>query len=358
VKVVIVGAGVAGLSVGWSLAKAGAEVTVIERAEPGAGATGAAAGMIAVAGEAAATDGAEAQLSRQSAKLWPVFATELEEASGHRISYLRNGALIVLGRGEKDPPDQDLFESVVIARVRALEPMLTGEYERILWARDEALVDNRALGPALAAAFARVGGKLVRGDAVETVVKVNERIVGVTGVRTRYNADAVVIAAGAWSSQIAGLPREISVRPIKGEMISLVPQHGARRLTRVIRAGEVYLVPRGERILVGATTEDVGFDAALSQATARRLFDAAVALAPPLADWRIAEHWTGFRPATGDHLPIIGQTSIGGLFVATGQYRNGILFAPAIAEILRRGILERVPAPAEFDPRRFAQGVD
>jgi glycine oxidase len=359
VKVVIVGAGVAGLAVGWRLAREGADVTLIERAEPGAGATGAAAGMIAVAGEATTSGGADAQFSRYSARLWPSFAAELEEMSGHDISYLRNGALIVLGPGEKVPLDRDLVETVDAARARSLEPMLTGEYERILWARDEGQVNNRALGPALAAAFGRAGGKLVRGDAIESIVKEQDRVVGVAGVRTRYNADAVVISAGAWSSQIDGLPREVrdSVRPIKGEMIALASQDGTRRLTRVVRGGEVYLVPRGNRILAGATTEDVGFDTTLSQDAAHRLFNAAVGLAPPLAGWKIEEHWAGFRPTTSDRLPLIGRTSIDGLFVATGQYRNGILFAPAIAEILRRVILERAPAPSEFDPRRFAQGV-
>ncbi len=360
-KVVIVGAGVAGLSVGWRLAKAGADVTVIERGVPGAGATGAAAGMIAVAGEALTCTGAEERLSRQSAALWPSFATELEEMSGQDVSYLRNGALIILGPGDSRAPlDRALVEAVDIVRARSLEPMLTGDYTRILWARDEAQVNNRVLGPALAAALGRAGGELVRGDAISSIVKVHDRVVGVDGVRTRYSADAVVIAAGAWSSQIEGLPAEVrgSVKPIKGEMITLAPQTKARRLTRVVRGGEVYLVPRGDRILAGATVADVGFDLRLSKDAARTLFNAAVRLAPSLAEWKVEEHWAGFRPTTEDRLPLIGRTSLDGLFIGTGQYRNGILFAPAMAEILSRIILERGPTPAEFDPRRLAQGVD
>jgi glycine oxidase len=234
--------------------------------------------------------------------------------------------------------------------------MLTGEYARILWAPHEAQVDNRALGPALAAAFARTGGKLVRGDAAASVVTVKGRVVAVSGVRTRYSADAVVIAAGAWSSQIDGLPTEIrdSVRPIKGEMIALASQDDTRRLTRVIRGANVYLVPRGNRILAGATAVDVGYDPTLSEDVAGALFNGAVALAPVLAGWRIAEHWVGFRPATRDRLPLIGRTSLEGLFAATGQYRNGILFAPAMARILRDIVLGRASTPSEFDPRRFS----
>lgn len=361
-KVVVIGAGVAGLSVGWRLAQAGTDVTVIERAEPGGGATGAAAGMIAVAGEAGVSGSAEAELSRRSAELWPGFAKELEEASGHGISYLRNGALILVDPDGGELPGPELAKPVDAARARILEPMLTGEYayERILWAPGEAQVNNRALGPALAAAFANAGGKLVRGDAVASIVKTHDRVAGVSGVRTRYGADAVIVAAGAWSSQIDGLPEEIrgGVKPIKGEMIALTSGGDARRLTRVIRGEDVYLVPRGEKILAGATVADVGFDSSLSEDAAHSLFNSAVALIPSLESWSVAEHWVGFRPATQDRLPLIGPTSIDGLFAATGQYRNGILFAPAMAEILCRIVLERAPVPSEFDPRRFVQGVD
>ena len=360
VRIVIVGAGVAGLSVGWRLAKAGAEVTVIERAEPGTGATGAAAGMIAVAGEVATSPGAERELSCRSAKLWPGFAKELEEASGHSISYQQNGALIISSVKDAGFSDREFAEPVDIARARLLEPMLTGEYGQILWAPAEAQVDNRALGPALATALGRAGGKLVRGDVIASLVRVQHRVVGVAGVRTRYRADAVVIAAGAWSAQIDGVPTEIrdNVKPIKGEMIALTPEDNSRRLTRVIRGDNVYLVPRGEGILAGATVADVGFDSSLSEDAARALLNGAVALAPALASWRVAQHWAGFRPATRDRLPLIGQTTSDGLFAATGQFRNGILFAPAMAEILAGIVLGRAATPSEFDPRRFAEGVD
>jgi glycine oxidase len=332
---------------------------VIERAEPGSGATGAAAGMIAIAGEALGSSQAETELCRCSASLWPDFVKQLEEASGHDVSYVRNGALLVIGSEGGDAAHFGLTERVDAAQARALEPMLTGEYARILWAPGEAQVNNRALGPALAAALTGAGGKLVRGDAVSSIVKVKDRVAGVTGVRTRYSADAVVIAAGAWSSQIAGLPLEIRecVRPVKGEMIELASQSDTQRLRRVIRGDDVYLVPRGSRILAGATVADVGFDATLSHDAARALFNSAMALAPALATWTVADHWAGFRPTTRDRLPLIGQTSLAGLFAATGQYRNGILFAPAMAEILRRVLLGQAPTPSEFDPRRFLPGV-
>jgi len=362
-KVVVVGAGVAGLCVGWRLAKAGADVTVIERAEPGAGATRAAAGMISIAGEASLAGSVELDFSRYAGSLWPEFAAELEEASGRQISYSRKGALIVRLAGEGTtgaPPSEDLVETVDGARARVIEPMLTGEYAEILWAPGEAQVDNRALGPALAEAVARAGGKLVRGDAVSAIARAEGRAVGAIGVRTRYNADAVVIAAGAWTTDIEGLPDELrrTVKPIKGEMIALSSAARATRLTRVVRGSAAYLVPRGDRVFVGATEENVGFDPGLPDRALDQLKRAAARLVPALVGWEVSEHWAGFRPGTPDGLPILGPTSVEGLFAATGQYRNGILFAPAIAELLCRAVLERGQVPAEFDPRRFAAGVD
>jgi glycine oxidase len=319
--------------------------------------------MIAVAGEAGTSKSVEGEFSRRSSRLWPDFAAELQVAAGHELSYVRNGALIVrLAEDTKDWPraGDDSVHVVDASRARAIEPMLTGEYAEILWAPDEAQVDNRALGPALAEALSRAGGKLVRGDAVSAVVRVRDRAVGVVGVRTRYHADAVVIAAGAWSSKLDGLPQELreTVKPIKGEMIALSHSGAPLRLRRVVRGHAAYLVPRDERVFVGATEEDAGYNASLTRRAVGRLTEAAARLAPNLADWTVVEHWAGFRPRTPDGLPILGPTSVEGLFAATGQYRNGILFAPGIAELICRAVLERASVPAEFDPRRFASGID
>jgi glycine oxidase len=357
-KVAIIGGGIAGLAIGWRLAQAGADVTIIERAEPGAAATRAAAGMIAVAGETAGAPQAEIEFARHASDLWPVFASELESASGQRVSYLRNGALLVLKAGEAI---QNELGVTLVSRneALALEPMLTGEYARIALAPREAQVDNRALGPALAQAFTRAGGKLVR-DAAAAIIVDRGRAVGVACARDHHKADAVLVAAGAWSAGLQNLPRELraGVKPIKGEMIAVAPAEPGPRLGRVIRSARAYLVPRGDRIVVGATVVDTGFDASLSGAVARELFDAAVELLPGLASWNCAEHWAGLRPGSPDNLPLLGKTSVEGLYAATGQFRNGILFAPAIADLLCRVILRQASVPVEFDPRRFGSAAD
>jgi glycine oxidase len=353
-KVIIVGAGSAGLGIGWRLAQAGATVTVIDRAQPGRGATWAAAGMIAVAGETGGSGDAEAELSRQSSMLWPEFAKELEEASGTKVDYAQSGALMVQLRGEDSSwlPAGELVEAVDAAAVSRIEPTLTGEWERVLWAPREAQVDNRALGIALARAFASAGGELVLNETVVRFQIRSERVVSAETPFRRYEADAFIIAAGAWSGLIDGLPSAVRppVKPLKGEMIAL---EGAAFPSHVIRGSNVYLVPRGDRLFVGATVEDCGFDTQVTREAAKTLFERARQLVPGLVRAEIVEHWAGLRPGTPDGLPILGQTAIAGLYAASGQFRNGILFAPAISDMLCGLLLGREEVPLAFDPRRF-----
>ena len=116
-------------------------------------------------------------------------------------------------------------------------------------------------------------------------------------------------------------------------------------------------MPRGNRLLVGATLDDAGFDTRITAKALDWLTERAVALMPELRKWRIEEHWAGLRPASPDGLPILGPSAIEGLYVASGQHRNGILFAPSVAEILSRAVLERSEGPKAFDPRRFGAAL-
>ncbi len=356
-KVVIIGAGVAGLSIGWRLRQAGAEVTVLERGQPARAATWAAAGMIAVAGEMGAVETPESEFAQYSSSLWPAFATELEAASGREIFYRRDGALLIA----RTPAEAAALETgngaerLTAAQILDKEPMLAGDISGGLWAPDEAQVDSRALGLALTEAFVRAGGELARNEAAFRVVLHGGRAAAVATPFRHVEADAVILAAGAWSAGIGGLPDEVlpPVRPVKGEMIAVSPPPGAALPRQVVWGNEVYLVPRRDRLLIGATTAEAGFDTAVTDAAALWLSRRAIALMPALATWEVGEHWAGLRPATPDGLPIVGRTAVDGLFAATGQYRNGILFAPAIAENMSRLVLERAAEIVAFDPRRF-----
>jgi len=360
-KIVIVGAGIAGLSIGWRLAQSGVEVTVIERAQPGGGATLASAGMIAATAENGDETSAEAKFGRASAALWPAFAAEIEEASGRKIGLRTEGALLVAQTAQEMAQLAARAKSIASAKTlspaeaRALEPLLNDNILGALFDPNETQVDNRAIGRALATAFVRAGGSL---QTNETVVRIEVAKVGVIAAISpfrHYHADAYILAAGAWTARINGLPPEIlpPVVPMKGEMISLEPRGPLPG--RMVWGNEVYLVPRNNRLFVGATLSDSGFDTSLTDEAEAWLRERAIGLMPALADWQVDEHWAGLRPGSPDDLPIIGATALEGLFVASGQFRNGILYAPAMAEALRSLILERRSGIdiAAFDPRRF-----
>jgi glycine oxidase len=357
VKIAVIGAGVAGLAIGWRLKQRGAEVIVLDRAQPGRGATWAAAGMLAASAEAGDARTPDADLAYAARAAWPEFAREIEEASGLGISYAQSGALMI-AMTEEEAAHLKAGDDVSIlsaGEARALEPMLTSGIRGALWAPKEAQVDNRALGDALAVAFRRAGGTLAANEAVLRIEVESGRAGAVVTPFRRLEADAFVLAAGAWSGLIEGLPAEAvaPVRPVKGEMLALLPPSGAAPLKHIVWGNGVYLVPRKGRLLIGATLEEAGFDTGLTGAAADWLSDRALALMPPLQQWTIGEHWSGLRPASPDGLPLLGQSAVDGLFIASGQHRNGILFAPLVAEILMRSVLERPSDITAFDPRRF-----
>ena len=372
-KIVIIGAGVAGLGIGWKLAKAGANVTILERAQAGLGATTASGGMIAAAAEMGHGDTPEAAFAKRANELWPGFVAELEAQSGVSVDYRRNGSLLVALKGEErghshggerptasggapNPHAQGADISMLTAeQAREMEPLLSENIVGALLAPHEAQIDTHALVRALAAAFAKAGGKLSTNEAAVRVEIEGGRAVGVRTPFKLYHADAVVLAAGAWTSRIEGLPPEAvpPVIPIKGEIVVLAPPSEAALPKHVVWGNEIYVVPRTGRLLVGATVERAGFDTSKTPEAYRWLLRQSMGLMPALEGWEVAEHWVGLRPATPDGLPVLGQTVVEGLCAASGQYRNGILFAPAVVELMSRLILERVVEVAAFDPRRF-----
>jgi glycine oxidase len=357
-KVVIIGAGVAGLSIGWRLVQAGVDVLVLERAQPARGATWAAAGMIAPTAETEHGSQSESEFARWSSGLWPDFASQVEAASGRRIGYRRDGALLIAMDGNEMREFSARKSAVMLDsnNARAKEPLLSEKIAGALWDSEEAQVDNRALGVALANAFVRAGGKL---SPNETAVRIETEF-QYPAVRTPfalYGADKILVAAGAWSSGIemddTVLP---PVRPVKGEMLALVPPQGALLPKQLVWGNGVYLVPRERRLLIGATVKEAGFDTSLTDEAETWLTDRAIGLMPSLASWKVDEHWAGLRPASPDGLPVLGETRVKNLFVATGQFRNGILFAPAVAETMCRLLLgAEVPEIGAFTPQRFAE---
>ncbi len=354
-KVVIIGAGVAGLGIAWRLLQEGCAVTILERAQPGTGASWAAAGMLAITAELEDAAEPERALALRASALWPAFAAELEEASGRAVFLAADGALLlaadaaeleVMAARAANDLRGDL-KRVGPEEARALVPLL-GSTVGGLWSPHEAHVDNRALTEALTVAVLKAGGVILPNEPGVSIEKRAGRAVGVLSPYRRYDADAVLVAAGAWS----GLLDQIPIAPVKGEVIALAPPPGASLPGPVVWGEGVYCVPRHGRLLVGATAEEAGFDTGLTEAGRTRLRRAAESLMPALKGWDLADHWAGLRPKSPDGLPLLGPVAEG-LFVASGQYRNGILFTPAIAREMADIMLGKAMPISDFDPRRF-----
>lgn len=361
--VAIVGAGVIGLACAYELRKRGADVVVFERGAAGHAASWAAAGMLAPHSEALDDPALEA-LCLASLARYPAFVAELAErsgvdaylrldgtlhlafdtADGARLEALARGAQAVthmLSRGE-------LLES---------EPMVSKLAVAALLIEGEGQVDNRRLGRALLAA-ALAAGVRVEEDAGEIALESDaRRVLGLRTARGFRAARSVVNAAGAWAGALPGAPFAVPVRPKKGQMAALaVPRGFARRL---VWTPEIYLVPRADgRLLIGATVEDAGFDQRVTAAGLATLLGAALRAAPSLGGFTVSETWAGLRPDSVDRRPYIGATSTEGYYLAAGHYRNGILLAPATAELLADIIEGSSPAfdAAPFDPRRTERG--
>ena len=342
--VIVVGGGVIGLACAWRAAQRGLDVVVLERDQPGAGASGVAAGMLAPVGEATWGEDRLLELALASHRLWPEFAEELAEASGREIGYLPLGALhVALDRDEA----AELRRRYELMRVheldadwlgptacRELEPGLGPGGHGGVYAPHEAAVDPRQLVGALALAFARAGGAVEPAEVTEAVLE-RERLAGVrTADGGEVRADAVVLAAGAWSAA-AWLPEEArpAVRPVKGQILTLAGPASRPVCRRIVASERLYAVPRDDgRLVLGATVEEQGFDLRVTAGAVHELLREGYRMLPEIAELELVETIAGLRPTTPDNLPLVGPGAIDGLVLATGHFRNGILLAPLTGE--------------------------
>lgn len=342
---------------------------MLDRAEPPAGATRVAAGMLAPIGELAFGEPELLRMTIAAAELYPGFIAELEAASELGSGYTRHGALhIALDRDEAAELRRvyDLQRSLGLGaewlpprRCRELEPGLTPSFNGGVHAPEEAAIDPRRMTAALLAALAAEGVEVRGGTDVVAPLLAGERLEGVrTGSGEELFADQVILATGAWAGAESWLPEPARppVRPVKGQILELRSPDGAPPCERIVASERVYLVPRPDgRLIVGATTEERGFDATVTAGGVHELLREAYRLLPDVAEMELVEAMAGLRPGTPDNLPLIGPGAIDGLILACGHYRNGILLAPltgkAIADLLAGAELPESVAAA--DPERL-----
>jgi len=340
--VIIAGAGIIGVSLALELRERGLAVLVLDRGGPGGEASSAAAGMLAPSDPE--TPPALRPIAFESARMFPEFVRKLETAGKMQVDFRRAGTIALL----HDEPAPAEYRSLSTDELQRLEPSLKNAGQAIFFVQEDSVDPSLLMQAALAAA--RNVGVEIRGHiAVKDIRRRGDALEVVTTTDT-FAARCAIDCRGAWS----GPP----VRPRKGQMLYVQPQ--AAMLQHVLRAPDVYLVPRSSgKVLIGATVEDVGYDKSVDPATIHSLFSAAAKYLPELASAPIIQSWAGLRPGTPDGLPILGATEMPGVFIASGHFRNGILLAPVTAKIMA-DLVEGRPSPLDigaFEPSRFRSSL-
>jgi glycine oxidase len=367
--VVVIGAGLIGTAVAWRCAQRGLDVVCVDPS-PASGAWHTAAGMLAPFTELHYAETPLLRLNLDSLAGYPEFAAELAAASGRPTGFRDCGTVSVAWDGADLAALHDLHtfgtqlgvtaHLLTGRELRELEPDLAPGLPGGLLAPGDHQVEPRLLHAALVAACEAAGVDLV--TAHSTLDVSGGRATGVTlDDGSVIVAGTTVLAAGAWSASVPGLPPDlpVPVRPVKGQTLRLrLP--GEPRLRHVVRAAvkgtPVYLVPRADgQIVVGASSEEAGFDTSPRAGAVYELLRDAQSVYPELSEATLEEVSTGLRPGTPDNAPLIGPSALDGLVIATGHYRNGVLLTPitadVIADLIDGGTLP--DSMKQFSPERF-----
>lgn len=357
---IVVGAGIAGSAAARALARAGRRVLALDRQTPGSEASGAAAGMLAPQVEATHEDtGLPLALAARDA--YPALIAELA-AAGHAVAFNRSGILLVAFDEERE---RALAANAAAQRgmglaaewlgpavLRRRQPGIGQQARGALLAPHDGSVDNVALCAALVADATRHGAVFQPAVALELVTR-SGAVSGVRAASGAHDAPVVVLAAGAWSPLVAGLPRPVPIEPMRGQMAA-VPWPA--QLPRTVLFGRgAYVVPRGDEALLGSTMERAGFDKATTPEGLGHIREETNRLLPALAAEEFSRTWSGFRPMTPDHRPILGEDpDVAGLFYDTGHGRNGILLGPLCGDIVA-GLIVHGETRLDLAPYRITR---
>lgn len=357
--VLVVGGGIVGLACARELARAGMKVELLERLAAGAEASLAAAGMLSPLAET--LPGPLLDACRASRDLWLSWAPALAEETGLSIEHDTSGTLLIA----LDDPDEAWLDRVA-AETRALgEPVeeidgaalsrwvpdVSPGVRRSILLPGEHRVDNVQACTVLALAARKAGAVLTHGTEVERIERAGLGVRVVTRDRD-IQAGLLVLAAGAWSGTISGMP-PLPVRPVRGQMLMLGgidwPWNGT------VRSRHGYAVRRGATgLLIGATVEETGFACHNTAGGVETLLRFTRHALPGLDNARLEAAWAGLRPGTPDGLPILGPVPGWPVIAATGHYRNGILLAPWTArEVARLAAARDLEETGPFSPARL-----
>lgn len=343
----IIGGGVIGCAIAWSLTKAGLSAAIIERNDLGCEASRAAGGMLAPFAEADERNDF-LELAIASRNLYADFARKLKVATSIDIEYRTEGTLYFSFTEEDDEELERRWEWQHAAglnterldakSVQRYEPVVNSHLRWALRFPEDYQVNNRRMMIALGTAVRLAGVEILAYTEAQHLLIERQQVIGVATTRGEVRARIVIIAAGCWSSLLASANTSLLARariePVRGQMIALAMPTSFLR--HVIYSRRGYLIPRfGGYLIAGSTSERVGYDPRVTAGGIASIIKCAIEILPVAENLPIIETWAGLRPCTSDALPILGaDPQISGLIYATGHYRNGILLAPVTAEIV------------------------
>lgn len=366
-SVIIVGGGVIGCALAHFLTKSGATVTLLERRRIGQEASWATAGII-TAPLAPNVSIARARLEVASAERYRPLVEELRDLTGISVEYNPTGELLV---ALTDDEAEALHEAIPWQRnlgllvewldgdeARRREPALAPAVRGAIWCPVVASLRGHRLTLALARAAQVGGATIIEETPVEGLITEDHRVVGVRTRSGEFRADATVIAAGAWSGALGeAIGLNVPTRPVKGQMLALAD--ATPPLRHIVAGGGGYLLPRADgTIAVAATVDAPGFDIRVTTEGLAWLSNLVRTVAPALSSARVVDTWAGLRPDSPDGAPLLGRApGHDNVWIATGHYRNGILWAPITGELLADAILTGTidPELAPYDPARFGE---
>ncbi len=361
-KVIIIGAGIIGMTTAWLLHRAGSSVTLIEQGYAGRESSWAGGGIISPLYPWRYQD-AITRLALWSQKHYPQFFQEIAHISGIDPQYYQSG-LIYLDL-QQHPDAQGwtqrfgyTLKSLDGSELFAVEPALNPEFSKGWITEEIAQVRNPRLVKSLRAAIATSNIKLQQHTRMTGLIHKNRQILGITSNRGNFYADQVVIAGGAWSAKLLdGYLQVPRIAPVKGQMIIFRAKPNLVR--HIILSNGKYLIPRLDgRVLLGSTLEFSGYDKSIDAQTLQELKQAACDLVPELANYPVEKQWAGLRPGAIDGLPYIGEhPQMQNLFINAGHFRNGVVLGYASCELLKNLLLQQPPIvspePFQLHPERI-----
>lgn len=339
----VIGAGVAGLSIACEMMRRGRQVMVIDRGPAGAESTWAGGGILA---PLLPWDYPETvtSLAVSAMQAWADWVDGIEIHSGLQTEYRKCGmlALSVAKPGR----------ALSWCKAKGVSASLSQSSDEAIWLPEIAQVRNPRLVKALRTAFLTAGGHLYESPGDFSLLPRARRVQSVQIKNESHAVEQLVLATGAWAGlPLLGMNPVPNIRPIRGQMLLYTLAPGT--LNTILYRQGLYIIPRQDgHVLVGSTLEDVGFDKTTDVETARHLHRAAAEMLPALANSTPLKHWAGLRPGSPDNIPVIGRhPDFDNVFVNVGHYRYGLTMAPAAAELLADLMEDKTPT---LDPAPYS----